>query len=145
MCVLQTWQLSADIQLFLLSPILLVPLYKSPKITFHTITIFLICTFAAPFLVAGTYQVTLMSHKKYVFTHSFKVQNSFTYRFLLSRVLNSFDGYMQNYFFPTHAHAAAWLIGFLLGWFVFQSRKLRFGGTTKHLSESIFHETSTAY
>ncbi|KAF2900218.1 hypothetical protein ILUMI_05970 [Ignelater luminosus] len=102
-CILQTWQLSVDMQLYLLSPLILLPLDKAPKFTISAVIFLLVCSVLSPFLTAWVYELKAV------------IASSTSLMDLLK--------YTEYYYFPTHTRASTWLIGFLMGYIMYQSRK----------------------
>ncbi|EDS30957.1 conserved hypothetical protein [Culex quinquefasciatus] len=99
MCFPHTWYLSVDMQLYILSPLILIPLWKLGR-RFSTIIILL----------------ALLS-MTCVFT-TFMVNE---YR--LNKAAPVGDGQMPNKtYFPTHTRMSVWLFGVLFGYFLHKTR-----------------------
>ncbi|XP_017091603.2 nose resistant to fluoxetine protein 6 [Drosophila bipectinata] len=100
-CLGQTWYLAVDMQLFLISPILLIALYKWGKKAAGGIFVLMIlfsgCLFATQ--IVNDYHMLL----RYTSTEASK-----------------------KLYFATHTHAAPWLIGFLFGYFLHLNRGRKF-------------------
>ncbi|RZF38891.1 hypothetical protein LSTR_LSTR012163 [Laodelphax striatellus] len=89
MCVVQTWYLSVDMQLFLLSPIVLYPMIYKPKMVAH--------------LLASFYAMALAPYFNHIAAGYFIVGKYEDHRIFL-------DNYVL-----THTRAGSWLLGFALG------------------------------
>ncbi|KAH8314798.1 hypothetical protein KR074_011221 [Drosophila pseudoananassae] len=101
-CISQSWYLAVDTQLYFLSPLFLIPLWKWGKKALYPILIFLIlclgCTFA-----------TFM-------------YNDFT----LFRVQDDHVDLRQRLtYYPTHTRIPTWLIGVIFGYFLFTRNRGR--------------------
>ncbi|XP_063927525.1 nose resistant to fluoxetine protein 6-like [Zophobas morio] len=99
MCVGQTWYLNVDMQLYLVSPLVLYVLFKYPKVCLP---------------LMGT--TTLLS---ILFTFYVTWQNE------LSAILSNFYtthsvDYQNRYYLLTHTRFAPWVIGAVLGYFIFK-------------------------
>ncbi|EDW00549.1 nose resistant to fluoxetine protein 6 [Drosophila grimshawi] len=108
-CVSQSWYLAVDTQLYFLSPLFLIPLYKWGKKALLPISIFgvlcLICTVAT-------------------FLH-----NDFT----LFRVQDDHVDLRQRLtYYPTHTRIPTWLIGVIFGYFLFTRNRGRQIPLAKH-------------
>ncbi|KAK5643557.1 hypothetical protein RI129_007402 [Pyrocoelia pectoralis] len=90
-CIEHAWYLSVDTQLYVLSPIFLLFLFKLPKTGLILITTLICACIAGNIETALHYDVTAWK---------------------LSDVLHFFFGI----YFPTHLRAAPWLIGLVLGY-----------------------------
>ncbi|KAH8347525.1 hypothetical protein KR059_012047, partial [Drosophila kikkawai] len=100
-CLSHSWYLSVDMQLFILSPILLISLYKWGKKAAAAIFVLIVllsgCLFAT--MMVNDYTMQLMS--------------------------GGADG-TQELYNATHTHATPWLIGFLFGYFLYLNRGKQF-------------------
>ncbi|ALC49280.1 CG3106 [Drosophila busckii] len=108
-CVSQSWYLAVDTQLYVLSPLFLIPLYKWGKKALIPISIFLvlclICT---------------------VFTF---IHNDFT----LFRVMDDHVDLRQRLtYYPTHTRMPTWLLGVIFGYFLFKYNRGRQIPMAKH-------------
>ncbi|KAH8278497.1 hypothetical protein KR018_004097 [Drosophila ironensis] len=101
-CIGHTWYLAVDMQLFIISPILLFSLYKWGKKAAAGIVVLVLLLSACLF-------ATMMVND---------------YSMLLKQT--SVDS-MSSMYYATHTHAAPWLIGFLFGYFLHinQGRKFQ--------------------
>ncbi|XP_033164181.1 nose resistant to fluoxetine protein 6-like isoform X2 [Drosophila mauritiana] len=99
MCLDHTWYLAVDMQLFLISPILLFALYKWGKKAAAAIAVLIV-------LLSGCLFATMMVNHYSLKSLDFSLQK-------------------KTYFY-THTHAAPWLIGFLYGYFVFLNKGRKF-------------------
>ncbi|XP_020809034.1 nose resistant to fluoxetine protein 6-like [Drosophila serrata] len=102
-CLGHTWYLSVDMQLFIISPVLLIALYKWGKKAAAGIFVLIV-------LLSGCLFATMMVNN---YSMMF-FQNSF-----------SIDA-MSNMYFATHTHATPWLIGFLFGYFLHLNKGKKF-------------------
>ncbi|EDW27173.1 GL16613 [Drosophila persimilis] len=101
-CVSQSWYLAVDTQLYFLSPLFLIPLWKWGKKALIPISIFgLIC-------LAGTF-ITFMLED---FT-LFRVQDDHV------------DLRQKMTYYPTHTRIPTWLIGVIFGYFLFTRNRGR--------------------
>ncbi|XP_052838930.1 O-acyltransferase like protein-like [Drosophila gunungcola] len=100
-CLAHSWYLSVDMQLFLISPLLLIALYKWGKKAaagiFVLILLLSACLFAT--MMVNDYSMTLKNF--------------------------STDS-MKHIYFATHTHATPWLIGFLFGYFLHLNKGKKF-------------------
>ncbi|EDX06872.1 nose resistant to fluoxetine protein 6 [Drosophila simulans] len=101
MCLAQSWYLSMDMQLYIISPILLISLYKWGKKAAAGIFILIIlltaCLFATLMVNGYTMMITTASSEA-----------------------------MRDGYYATHTHATPWLIGFLFGYFLHLNRGKKF-------------------
>ncbi|XP_017001505.2 nose resistant to fluoxetine protein 6 [Drosophila takahashii] len=95
MCLDHTWYLAVDMQLFLISPILLFALYKWGKKAAAGIFVLIV-------LLSGCLFATMMVNNYSITNLDLSLQK-------------------QMYFY-THTHAAPWLIGFLFGYFLYLNK-----------------------
>ncbi|XP_017084003.2 nose resistant to fluoxetine protein 6-like isoform X1 [Drosophila eugracilis] len=103
-CLDHTWYLAVDMQLFIISPILLIALYKWGKKAAAGIAVLVV-------LLSGCLFVTQM-----VNNYSLLIKNG-----------GEDDGIPnQRLYLATHNHAAPWLIGFLFGYFLHLNRGKKF-------------------
>ncbi|KAH8241173.1 hypothetical protein KR032_001440 [Drosophila birchii] len=100
-CPGHTWYLSVDMQLFILSPILLISIYKWGKKAAAGIVVLIV-------LLSGCLFATMM-----VNNYSMLLKNSNTEA-------------TRKLYLATHTHAAPWLIGFLFGYFLHLNRGKKF-------------------
>lgn len=56
-CMMQSWYLAVDMQLFLLSPVVLYPLSRSPRVGLLILTLLFVFSLVVPFWVAFDYQI----------------------------------------------------------------------------------------
>ncbi|XP_051862820.1 nose resistant to fluoxetine protein 6-like [Drosophila albomicans] len=97
-CLGHTWYLAVDMQLYILSPIFLISLYKWGKKAAGGIFVLML-------LLSGCLFATMMTNKYGVFL--------------------DFEGQRKLYY-ATHVHAAPWLIGLLFGYFLHLNRNKSF-------------------
>ncbi|XP_043653156.1 nose resistant to fluoxetine protein 6-like [Drosophila teissieri] len=100
-CIGHSWYLSVDMQLFILSPILLIALYKWGKKAAAGIFVLIV-------LLSGCLFATIMVNK---------------YSLVLKNI--SIDANKDMYF-ATHTHATPWLTGFLFGYILHLNRGKKF-------------------
>ncbi|XP_051863889.1 nose resistant to fluoxetine protein 6-like isoform X1 [Drosophila albomicans] len=103
MCLDHTWYLAVDMQLYILSPIFLIALYKWGKKAAGGIFVFML-------LLSGCLFATMMTNK---------------YQFYLE--MGGMTGEaLTKVYHATHTHAAPWLIGLLCGYFLHLNRNRTF-------------------
>ncbi|KAJ8969798.1 hypothetical protein NQ317_003303 [Molorchus minor] len=95
-CVGQTWYLNIDMQLYILSPLILFLLVKYPKLAFCVLGAFITATIGTSFYIA--YDRKLSGVITNIYTRA------------------SVDEYMNNFYLKTHTRAAPWLMGIFLGY-----------------------------
>ncbi|XP_017055760.1 nose resistant to fluoxetine protein 6 [Drosophila ficusphila] len=101
-CISQSWYLAVDTQLYFLSPIFLIPLWKWGKKALVPIVIFLIIC------LGGTFATFML--------------NDFT----LFRVQDDHVDLRQRLtYYPTHTRIPTWLIGVIFGYFLFTRNRGR--------------------
>ncbi|KAH8361999.1 hypothetical protein KR200_002223 [Drosophila serrata] len=101
-CITQSWYLAVDTQLYFLSPLFLIPLWKWGKKALVPIVIFLIICLGGTFATFMIYDFTL-----------FRVQDD--------RV----DLRQRMTYYPTHTRIPTWLIGVIFGYFLFTRNRGR--------------------
>ncbi|XP_039494711.1 nose resistant to fluoxetine protein 6-like [Drosophila santomea] len=99
MCLDHTWYLAVDMQLFLISPILLFALYKWGKKAAAAIFVLIV-------LLSGCLFATMMVNHYSIASLDLSLQKKMYYH--------------------THTHAAPWLIGFLFGYFMYLNKGRKF-------------------
>ncbi|KAH8360230.1 hypothetical protein KR093_011437 [Drosophila rubida] len=102
-CLAHSWYLAVDMQLYLLSPIFLIALYKWGKKAAAGIFVFMLLLSACLFS-------TMMTNK---------------YQFYLEKGGMSEEA-LRKIYHATHTHAAPWLIGLLCGYFLHLNRHRTF-------------------
>nr|XP_017031284.1 nose resistant to fluoxetine protein 6-like [Drosophila kikkawai] len=100
-CLGHTWYLSVDMQLFIISPILLIALYKWGKKAAAGIFVLIV-------LLSGCLFATMMVNNYSMLLKNFSVEA------------------MRKMYFATHTHATPWLIGFLFGYFLHLNKGKKF-------------------
>ncbi|XP_043644252.1 nose resistant to fluoxetine protein 6 [Drosophila teissieri] len=100
-CLGQSWYLSMDMQLYIISPIFLISLYKWGKKAAAGIFILILSLAACLFATMMVNNYSLM-------------------------VTNATPGATEAAYYATHTHATPWLIGFLFGYFLHLSRGKKF-------------------
>nr|XP_015835057.1 PREDICTED: nose resistant to fluoxetine protein 6-like isoform X4 [Tribolium castaneum] len=101
MCLEETWYLSIDFQLFLISPIIFIALWKYPKGCVATLCGCIIATMGASFYTAWENHLVA----------------------LVSNFYGNFKDYMHKYYFLTHLRAAPWMIGVIVGYYLFKIKQ----------------------
>ncbi|KAI4463970.1 o-acyltransferase [Holotrichia oblita] len=87
MCLLHTWYLSMDMQIFILSPMVLFPLAKRTKLMMRAgLPILIALSMACPFIITYYYETEIFS-----------------------------EAYYTYYYYPTHTRLSPWLIGVFTG------------------------------
>ncbi|XP_002137010.2 nose resistant to fluoxetine protein 6-like isoform X2 [Drosophila pseudoobscura] len=102
-CLAHSWYLAVDMQLYLISPLLLIALYKWGKKAAAGIVVLVL-------LVSSCLFATMMIKK---------------YSLVLTN-LSADTSANKKLYFATHRHAAPWLIGFLFGYFLHLNRGKKF-------------------
>ncbi|XP_068155410.1 nose resistant to fluoxetine protein 6-like [Drosophila tropicalis] len=102
-CMPHSWYLAVDMQLYLISPILLIAVYKWGKKAAGGIVILILLLSACLF---ATMLVNDLSRQFKNFGKEEEAQHKL--------------------YFPTHTHAAPWLVGFLFGYFLHLKRGHKF-------------------
>ncbi|XP_017083961.2 nose resistant to fluoxetine protein 6-like [Drosophila eugracilis] len=102
-CLSHSWYLAVDMQLYIISPILLVALYKWGKKAAAVIVLLIV-------LLSGCLFATMMINH---------------YTFLIKKKSGN-DMANHRLYQSTHRHAAPWLIGFLFGYFLHLNRGKKF-------------------
>ncbi|XP_068152868.1 nose resistant to fluoxetine protein 6-like [Drosophila tropicalis] len=111
-CLPHTWYLAVDMQLYLLSPLFLIALFKWGRKAAGGICVLMLMLSACLF-------ATMMIGK-------YSLQFNLNMNIMLAAEA------MKKLYLATHTHAAPWLIGFLFGYFLHSSR-----GKSFHLSRFI--------
>ncbi|XP_018568699.1 O-acyltransferase like protein [Anoplophora glabripennis] len=108
-CLDHTWYLSIDMQLYILSPLILLPLWKYPKIGMSLIGAGILAFIIVPFTIAYIYELPGLA---------------------LSDIMdmNATRDYMTLYYMKTHTRAAPWFIGLLAGYIL---ARIKFHGDLK--------------
>ncbi|GJQ77358.1 hypothetical protein Trydic_g20767 [Trypoxylus dichotomus] len=87
MCLLHTWYLSMDMQIFILSPLVLIPLTRRRKLMMRAgLPILILLSMACPFIITYYYETEILTEK-----------------------------YYDYYYYPTHTRLSPWLIGTFAG------------------------------
>ncbi|XP_015839400.1 nose resistant to fluoxetine protein 6-like [Tribolium castaneum] len=96
-CVPQTWYLQVDMQLFVLSPLILIPLYKWPKIGLSILGFLIIGGCVSPFVIGYVKHIN-------------------------AGMLNNEDTekFMTYYYAATYARFGPYVIGMLAGYFLYK-------------------------
>ncbi|KAF2888051.1 hypothetical protein ILUMI_18122 [Ignelater luminosus] len=106
-CMGQTWYLSVDTQLFIISPLFLLLFYKWPKLRPYILTVVIICASLVPFFIMfyGEYRGIADSSRS--------------------------QEYIRNVYYPTHTRASPWLVGLGVGYVIYESKNVKFGRSLK--------------
>ncbi|XP_044763430.1 nose resistant to fluoxetine protein 6-like [Coccinella septempunctata] len=99
MCVDQSWYLSVDMQLFILSPLILIPLKKWPKYVLPVMVCLVGAGVAIPFYIGYS--------------------NKFTGLVLGSTTTT----FISQYYYKTHARFGPYVIGMLAGYFIHKMKR----------------------
>ncbi|XP_055370763.1 uncharacterized protein LOC129605190 [Condylostylus longicornis] len=99
-CIPQSWYLAVDTQLFLLSPLVLLPLWKWGRKMILPIIILALLSNACVFTIFMKWDFSTIKSSALLFT--------------MER--------MKMTYVPTHARYAPWLIGILIGYFLFETK-----------------------
>ncbi|KAL3271387.1 hypothetical protein HHI36_021871 [Cryptolaemus montrouzieri] len=101
LCMSQTWYLSVDMQLFLLSPFIMIPLKKWPKYVMLLMCGLMVMGIAIPFYIGYSNKLSgLLLNSE---------QPSFTYQ----------------YYFKTHARFGPYVIGMFTGYLIYNMKKVK--------------------
>ncbi|KAK5641505.1 hypothetical protein RI129_010052 [Pyrocoelia pectoralis] len=103
MCIPHGWYLSADMQLFVVSPIFLLALSRWPKRTMCGIIALTVCNIIACFLLGWFLELNAIMQGNVDFEKQMI--------------------YVWQYYFPAYTRAAPWLIGIILGYYLYLSKK----------------------
>nr|XP_022912575.1 nose resistant to fluoxetine protein 6-like isoform X1 [Onthophagus taurus] len=95
-CASQAWYLAVDTQMYFLAPILLIPLVKWPRKTIFATIVLIVASIIWAFCVSWNKDLDLMYYNY------------------------SLDFY--SFYISTHFRASSWLIGLILGYFLFTIR-----------------------
>lgn len=101
-CISQSWYLAVDTQLYVLSPLFLIPLYKWGKKAVLPIVGFMLLCLACTFATFMYNEFTL-----------FRIQDPHV------------DLRQRLTYYPTHTRIATWLIGLLFGYFLYTKNRGR--------------------
>ncbi|GLV35410.1 uncharacterized protein CBL_01440 [Carabus blaptoides fortunei] len=111
-CLGQSWYLAVDTQLFFLSPLILIPLWRWPKHTMYGLIALLIGSIISPFVVSYHYDLPMGAAAK---------QTNVFYR--------------TKYYYSTHTRFGPWLMGIMLGYYIFILKKHKDPNYTLHPSQ----------
>ncbi|XP_055370764.1 uncharacterized protein LOC129605191 [Condylostylus longicornis] len=103
-CLPQTWYLGVDTQLYFLSPLLLIPLWKWGRKMIIPLIFLALLSIACIFTIFMKYDFSTIKSKT-----GWMSDNSFELTYV-----------------PTHTRYAPWLIGFLVGYFLFENKNKKF-------------------
>ncbi|XP_044254781.1 nose resistant to fluoxetine protein 6-like [Tribolium madens] len=98
MCIPQAWYLSVDMQLYVISPIILYTLWKYPKTCITLLCGISVAIAVATFYVAWDNQLTG----------------------LMINLYGNIREYLEKYYFVTHLRATPWIFGIILGYYLFK-------------------------
>ncbi|XP_017786446.1 PREDICTED: nose resistant to fluoxetine protein 6-like [Nicrophorus vespilloides] len=105
LCLTQSWYLNCDIQYYLCSPLILIPLWKNKSLGIISFLSLLLATLALNFYM--------------VYTHEFK-----SWALLDNDMANS--DYFTNYYLQPPARASPYLIGIIFGYFLFKTKDVNY-------------------
>ncbi|XP_044739782.1 nose resistant to fluoxetine protein 6-like [Chrysoperla carnea] len=97
-CAGQSWYLSVDMQLYILSPLILIPIGKWPKITPYLLGILIVISTIIPTIVAWHYEIPALA---------------------MNAAIPDWNGI---YYAQVHTRAGPWIIGLALGYVLFQTK-----------------------
>lgn len=136
-CVPQSWYLSVDVQCFVFSPLLLLPLSRWPRVSIAAIIGLLAIGIIGPLIIgwelglralfgSNVRHLGLISHDD----SSQGVFNGFAIRVSRVLMLMSFccrfrpnsPEFLTYYYYPTHTRMAPYLVGMLLGYTIYTIR-----------------------
>ncbi|CAD6245210.1 GSCOCG00013583001-RA-CDS, partial [Cotesia congregata] len=109
MCMGHSWYLAVDMQLFWVSPLIIYPLYKKPKVGLIILSAAIVASMISPAVVAAVNKLPATLHPK--------DRND---RLIL-----------LNFYILTHARAGPWLLGILLGYLLATGKRLPIPGGRK--------------
>lgn len=127
-CLGHSWYLSVDMQLFILSPLILIPLWKWGR---YTLSVIFVLIFLSMGCVFGTFYINKYSLKLlqgYNSMTSILTDNKIDVYFY-SGGIGDMDR-MKKIYYPTHTRMGAWLVGVVLGYILHSYR-----GIEIHLSK----------
>ncbi|XP_075226493.1 nose resistant to fluoxetine protein 6-like [Lycorma delicatula] len=104
-CMMQSWYLAADMQMFWLSPLLLYPLWRWPKFGLIEGFVLIIISIIIPFYIAFVEEIKTPIPLS---RDSYRVQRE-----------------METLYLPTHTKTISYIIGILLGYLIFQIKSNR--------------------
>ncbi|KAF2887396.1 hypothetical protein ILUMI_18777, partial [Ignelater luminosus] len=104
MCMVQAWYLSVDFQLILISPILLLPLKRWPRITLVVMGILAVCSSIAAFLSSWFLEITM---------------NMFL-------DTDKYNDYKRYFYYAPWIRGSSWLIGLIVGYVIFKVKRKQF-------------------
>ncbi|XP_065155196.1 nose resistant to fluoxetine protein 6-like [Atheta coriaria] len=107
-CIGQSWYLQVDMQLFLLSPLILFPIKRWPRLTLAAIVVAALASISTGFAVAWVHKLTDIN--------SINLENP-----------NASLDYMKMYYTATYTRAAPWLIGIIVGYFIYKIKVVQKG------------------
>lgn len=124
-CLDHTWYLAVDMQLFLISPFILYPLAKKPRVGISIFIIFFIGSIITPMIIAVQHKYSggLFNINRYcaVITLKFgynlrnKIRTLFPRPFSISSLAIIFE-VLKNYYVRTYVRATPWLMGIIFGY-----------------------------
>nr|CAH7737188.1 unnamed protein product [Callosobruchus chinensis] len=106
MCLGHTWYLSVDTQLYLLSPIVLVPLWKYPKYGLGILVAAILASFITLAIIVYQYEIPALM--------------------ISPLMLTKLSDFSEKYYFKTHTRATPYLIGMCAGYALY---KVKHSGT----------------
>ncbi|KAF2891678.1 hypothetical protein ILUMI_14495, partial [Ignelater luminosus] len=121
MCVEHAWYSSADFQLILVSPILLLSLNRWPKMTLIMIGILAVCSTITGFLTSWLLEITISS---------LDIEKN--------RNLNRY------FYYATWLRCSPWLIGLIVGYVIFEVKRKQFEFTINKIIASALCAASLA-
>ncbi|KAH0807828.1 hypothetical protein GEV33_014962 [Tenebrio molitor] len=104
MCVIQSWYLNIDFQLYLISPLILYALWKYPRACLPFLVLCILLFVGVSFYVAWMYDL-----------HA-----------ILTNFYGNRGNYGKYYYVRTHTRCAPWFIGVILGYYIFKFKQNQF-------------------
>ncbi|XP_065155200.1 nose resistant to fluoxetine protein 6-like [Atheta coriaria] len=105
MCLPQSWYLSVDTQLFLLSPLVLFPIKRWPRQTLAAVAVAAVASILTGFALAWVHKLND--------------------NLLLAVDVENAEKYSMYYYHATYSRAAPWLIGIIVGYVIYQVKIVR--------------------
>ncbi|XP_044739779.1 O-acyltransferase like protein-like [Chrysoperla carnea] len=97
-CISQTWYLSVDMQLYILSPLILIPIGKWPKITPYFFVVLVVLFTVIPTWVAWHFEIPALA------------------------MMADIPNWHFIYYAQVHTRAGPWIIGLVMGYILFQTK-----------------------
>ncbi|KAH8273515.1 hypothetical protein KR018_009058, partial [Drosophila ironensis] len=118
MCLGHSWYLAVDMQLYILSPILLISLHKWGKRAVGGILVIILLLFGCVFSIVMLHELQVFDRKGYVPSTPLGRRFADLNSMCTLRNLGADSPKMRLIYYTTHARATPWLIGLLFGYFL---------------------------